>query len=86
MAAQPGGRNQLPANLIQINRAYIDGRWTVELQAPLDNTELSGLLIPDSQYGCGVALGRAGLLDAKQWVPLPVMLGLAGDKTDFKVE
>jgi hypothetical protein len=37
-------------------------------------------------YACGVALGKAGRPDAKQGAPLPVVLGLAGDETDFKVE
>jgi hypothetical protein len=37
-------------------------------------------------YACGVAVGRVWLPDAKQGAPLPVVLGLAGDETDFKVE
>jgi len=85
-ATQPGGRNRLPANLIQINRTYIDGRWTVELRAPLDNTEGRKLFIANNRCACGVALGRARFVGAKQWASLRVMLDLAGNGTDFKVE
>ena len=60
MATRPGGRNRLPANLIQINRIYIDGRWTVELRAPLDNTDLRKLCTVDNKCTCSVALAERG--------------------------
>lgn len=76
----------LPANLIQINKSHVDGRWTVELRAPLDNTDLEKPFTADRKYTFGIALGGAGLPDGKHWVSLPLTLSFAGDETDFKVE
>lgn len=86
MATLLDGLDWLPANLIQINKSHVDGRWTVELRAPLDNTGLQKPFTAEKKYTFGIALGGAGLPGGKHWVSLPLTLSFAGDETDFKVE
>ena len=76
----------LPANLIQINKNYVDGHWTVELRAPLDNTGLQKPFTADKKYTFGIALGGDANRGGRHWVSLPLTLSFAGDETDFKVE
>ncbi len=80
------GLDWLPANLIQINKTYVDGQWTVELRAPLDNTALQKPFSADQKYTFGIALGADANRGGKHWVSLPLTLSFAGDETDFKVE
>jgi hypothetical protein len=75
-----------PTNLIQINESHKEGRWTVELVSPLNNTELMKPFSPEGKYTFGVALNGAGNPGGRHWVSLPVTLSFTGDETDFKVE
>jgi predicted CXXCH cytochrome family protein len=80
------GLTWLPTNLIQINKSHVDGQWTVELRAPLDNTQLQKPFTADNKYTFGIALGAEANPGGGHWVSLPLTLSLAGDETDFKVE
>ena len=73
-------------NLIQINKTYKDGHWTVTLTAPLDDTKLLKPFTSEGKYTFGVALHGAGNPGGKHWVSLPMTLSFAGDETDFMVE
>ena len=74
------------SNLIQINKSYMDGSWTVELTTPLNNTESLKPFDSDGKYTFGIALNGPGNKGGKHWVSLPLTLSFAGDETDFKVE
>ncbi|MCB1854054.1 MAG: NapC/NirT family cytochrome c [Halieaceae bacterium] len=80
------GLDWLPGNLIQINKTHVDGRWTVELRAPLNNTGIGKPFTVDEKYTFGIALGGAGNPGGQHWVSLPLAFSFAGDETDFKVE
>ncbi|MBP6701602.1 MAG: NapC/NirT family cytochrome c [Halioglobus sp.] len=75
-----------PSNLIQINKNYMDGWWTVALVTPLNNTASLKPFAPDGKYTFGVALHGAANPGGKHWVSLPMTLSFTGDETDFKVE
>jgi hypothetical protein len=72
--------------LIQINKSYDEGYWTVALTAPLNDTASLKPFTPDGKYTFGIALHGAANPGGKHWVSLPMTLGFAGDETDFKVE
>jgi hypothetical protein len=46
-------------DLIQINKNYVDGYWTVALTAPLNNTALLKPFTVDGRYTLGIALHGA---------------------------
>ncbi len=73
-------------DLIQINKNYVDGYWTVALTAPLNNTALLKPFTVDGRYTLGIALHGAANPGGKHWVSLPMSLSFSGDETDFKVE
>ncbi|MCB1694920.1 MAG: NapC/NirT family cytochrome c [Pseudomonadales bacterium] len=75
-----------PGNLIQINKSYGQGQWTVAMTAPMNNTGLSKPFTLGGKYTFGVALHGAGNPGGKHWVSLPMTLSFDGDETDFKVE
>lgn len=75
-----------PGNLIQINKSYGQGQWTVAMTAPMNNTGMSKPFAPGGKYTFGVALHGAGNPGGKHWVSLPMTLSFDGDETDFKVE
>ena len=78
--------NWQPAKLIEINKSYIDGQWTVELRRPLGNTTGRKGFTAEGKYTFGVALHGAGNPGNKHWVSLPLTFSFKGDETDFKVE
>jgi len=80
------GLDWLPADLIQINKTYVDGQWTVELRAPLNNTAIKKPFTAENKYTFGIALSGDASPGGRHWVSLPLTLSFAGDETDFKVE
>ncbi len=75
-----------PSNLIQINKTYTNGYWTVALTVPLNNTISLKPFTPDGKYTFGIALHGAVNPAGRHWVSLPLTMSFAGDETDFKVE
>lgn len=75
-----------PKNLIQVNKNYSDGQWTVALKVPLDNTSSLKPFTGEGKYTFGIALHGADNPGARHWVSLPMTLSFAGDETDFMVE
>lgn len=78
--------NWQPRNLIQIKESHMDGAWTVELAAPLNNTGVVLPFSPDGKYTLGIALNSGGNPGGKHWVSLPMTFSISGDETDFTVE
>lgn len=75
-----------PTNLIQINKNYSNGHWTVALTIPLNNTDSPKPFTPDGKYTFGIALHGVVNSGGKHWVSLPMTMSFAGDETDYKVE
>ena len=73
-------------NLIQINKTYSNGQWTVALTVPLNNTNSPKPFTPDGKYTFGIALHWAVSSGGGHWVSLPLTMSFGGDETDFKVE
>lgn len=73
-------------NLIQINKTYSNGQWTVALTVPLNNTNSPKPFTPDGKYTFGIALHGAVNSGGRHWVSLPLTMSFGGDETDFKVE
>ncbi|MEE4143780.1 MAG: cytochrome c3 family protein [Halieaceae bacterium] len=78
--------NWQPGKLIQINKTYSNGHWTVALTAPLNNTNSLKPFTPDGKYTFGIALHGAVNPAGRHWVSLPLTMSFTGDETDFKVE
>ena len=71
--------------MIQINKTYNEGRWTVALTVPLNNTVSYKSFTLDEKYTVGVALHGADNSGGKHWVSLPLTVSFTGDETNFRV-
>ena len=86
MASVLEGVSWRTADLIQINKSYDRGWWTVVLRRSLRNTDGALSFTPAGKYTFGVALHGAGNPGGQHWVSLPLTLSFSGDETDFEVE
>ena len=75
-----------PADLIQINKSYSGGRWSMELKRKMQDTGAGVNFDSETKYTFGVALNGAENPAGLHWISLPMTLSFGGDDTDFTAE
>jgi len=69
--------------LVEVQKSYKDGRWTVDLWRSASGDPTHKRFTPEGKYTFGIALHGAGSPGGKHWVSLPLSFSYDGNDTDL---